>query len=189
MDDYPPEAPRDDQTVVLREQIPTPMVSDEIWKLLLDRSRIPDTLVHMMKGDVWIVYERDGEIKGRWEQKGLPLMNERGIRFFTPLFYSSVTPDKLATFLTEDEVNRMVMNMMENVVDIISERGEEFEIPASNRSYVVKLIEDAYFIGLTASRKGTILQALKPMYERKEVVSPQREKQGTSIVPSFLRGD
>jgi hypothetical protein len=112
-------------------------------------------------------------------------MNDEGIRFFTVLFYSSVTPDKLTTFITDQEVNRMMRHMMEAVIDVIVERGDEFQVPASNRSYVALLIEHSYFMALTASRKGTMLKALKPAYERREVYTPQKEPSQGFKLPFF----
>jgi len=177
----------EDATDTIHEEIPTPVISDEIWKLILDRSKIPEVMLHMLKGEVWVVEEtKDGELVGKWIQKGEPLMNEKGIRFFTPLLYSLVTPDKLATFITEQEVNRLTLEMMEAIIDVIEERCDEFEIPASNRSFVCRILEHFYFLSLTASRKGTILNALKPAYERKELYSPMQKKRG--FMPTFLGG-
>lgn len=181
-----PDYPRN-TTDLVREEIPTPVMSDEIWKLILDRSRIPETIIHMLKGEVWIVKDNNGQLVGSWEKRGEALMNDRGIRFFTPLLYSAITPDKLTTFITEEETNRMVKDMMESIIEVIWERGDEFEIPASNRSYVCRMIEHYYFLSLTSSRKGTILNALKPAYERKEVYSPN-PRPGKFKMPSFLGG-
>jgi len=173
---------------LVHDELPIPAVSDEIWKLILDRTRVPESLIHMLKGEVWAVsYDKENNPVGKWEKRGESLMNEAGIRFFTPLIYSTVTPDKLATFLTEDEVNRMTREMMETIVQIIHEKGDEFEIPASNRSYVTRLLEQNYFLSLTASRKGTILEALKPMYERREIYTPQQKRRGLGL-PTFLGG-
>ena len=181
--DYNPEI-RDN---FVREEVPVPAVSDEIWKLILDRTKMPEMLVHMLKGEVWVTREVKGEIVGNWEQRGDPLMNEHGIRFFTPMIYSIVTPDKLTTNISEDEVMRLMKMIMEPVIEVIHERGDEFGIPASNRKYVTRQIEWNLFMGLTASRRGTILAALKPMYERKEIYTPQ-QKGGGFKMPSFLGG-
>jgi len=170
------------------EEMPTPVVSDEIWKLILDRSKIPGDLAHKLAGEVYIVKEnKKGELIGRWVEAGKPLMNKEGIRFFMSILTSAMTPDKLATFLTELEVNRMAKDMTKTIIYIIAERGDEFEIDASNRSYIVETFDHFYFANLTSSRKGTILNALKPMYERKEVYTPM-PKQGRLKLPSFLGG-
>jgi hypothetical protein len=172
---------------VVREQIPTPVISDEIWKLILDRSKTPEMLIHLLKGEVWITRQRDKEITGAWERKGEPLMNDKGIRFFTTFLYSSSMPDKLVTFITEEEVNRLVREMIHAIIYIIQERGDEFDIAASNRSYITRLLEQNYFLSLTASRKGTILAALKPMYTRQEIYNPSQKERRFGM-PSFLGG-
>lgn len=163
---------------VIQDEMPTPIVGDEIWKLILDRSSIPEVIIHNFKGEVWMRKWNDkkAEWEGWWEEKGEKLMNERGIRFFSSFLYSAMSPDKLVTFLTEDEVNRMALEMTKRVIYIIGERGEEFEIAASNRGYIIALLDHYYFTNLTASRKGTILNALKPSYERKEIYTQQPRK-------------
>jgi len=172
---------------VVREQVPAPVVSDEIWTLILDRSKTPEMLIHLIRGEVWVTRQEGKKITGTWEQKGESLMNEKGIRFFTSFVYTLGTPDKLVTFITEEETSRLVREMTHAIIAIIHERGDEFEIAASNRSYVTRLLEQNYFLSLSASRKGTILQALKPMYTRQELYQAQPKERGIKL-PSFLGG-
>jgi hypothetical protein len=171
---------------IVRETMPIPQISDEIWKLILDRNKTPEMLIHLIKGEVWVTRQKGKEITGAWEKRGEQLMNDKGIRFFTPFLYSTSMPDKLVTFITEEEVNRLVREMIYAIIAIIHERGDEFEIAASNRSYIVRLLEQNYFLSLTASRKGTILQALKPMYTRSEIY--QQAPKEHARLPSFLGG-
>ena len=172
------------QAGTVSEQVPIPAVSDEIWKLILDRSQIPETMIHMLKGEVWVTsQDKDGNVSARWEPRGLPLMNETGIRFFSSFLYSSMSPDKLATRLTELEVNQRAHDMTKALILIVAERGNKFGIDPSNRTYIVRILDDFYFSNLTASRKGTILDALKPAYERIEHYSPA--KQSSSFLPGI----
>ena len=167
---------------IVSEQLPLPPMSDELWKLILDRQHVPETLVHMLKGEVWEVREiiEDGSPvrKGSWVARGRSLMNDAGIRFFTPFIYSTVTMDKLTTKLTEEEVNRLVREMMSSVVTVIWERGDEFEIEAADRSYIVRMLEQNYFIGLTASRRGIMLDTINRGYHRDERVTVTPKKDG-----------
>ena len=177
-----------DRPNFVKEEVPTPMVSDEIWKLILDRSEIPETLIHTLKGEVLVTEtDKDGIMKGRWEARGDPLMNEKGIRFFTPLLFSIVTPDKITTVITEEELNRMMREMMTALIDVIVENGDDFGIPASNRNYVMRILEWNMFMSLSGSRKGTMLQALRQIYERREITSPAQKKGGLKL-PSMLGG-
>ena len=169
-----------DERQIISEQMPLPPMSDDLWKLILDRQSVPETLVHMLKGEVWEVREEliDGVAtrKGRWVAKGVPLMNDTGIRFFTVLIYSTVTLDKLTTKLTEDEVKRLVREMIEEVIAVLWERGDEFGIEAAHRGFIERLLEQNYFIGLTASRKGIILETLNRGYSREERVTSDGKK-------------
>jgi len=188
MPESPVQQPRDYPTrEYVHDEVPSAPVSDEIWKLILDRSKIPEVMSHTLKGEVWAIQEVGGKLVGGWIKRGESLMNEKGVRFFSSFFFSAMTPDKLATFFTEEEVARMARDMTKAIIYIIAERGDEFGIEAANRTYIVELLDHFYFSNLTASRKGTILAALKPAYERKEIYSPQRER-GKLRLPSFLRG-
>lgn len=167
--------PDERPTDVIYEDMPTGTPSDEIFKLLLDRSKMPEIMSHTLKGEVWAIEEKKGNLIGSWVKRGEPLMNEKGIRFFSSFFFSAMSPDKIATFLTEAEVNRMAKDMSREIIYIIVEKGDIFGIDPSNRSYIVELMDHFYFANLTASRQGTILKFLKPTVERKEIYTPRRE--------------
>lgn len=170
------------------EDLPMGTATEEVWKLLLDRSHTAERMISLLKGEVVVpMKNKDGTYSWRYEKKGEPLMNEQGVRFFTPHIYSSCTPDKIATLISEEEANRLVREMSETLVDIIEERGDEFEIPASNRSYVLRLLEQNYFLALTASRKGTILNAITKGVERREYYAPM-PKQKRFNWPTLLGG-
>jgi hypothetical protein len=171
----------------ITQEVPTPVPSDEIWKQILDRSKIPDAVIHMFKGEVWEDGLKDGIPYGKWIQLGDPLMNDIGIKFFTPILYSLVTTDKLTTFISEEEFNRLMREFMEMVIYVIIERGNEFGIPASNRDVVARLLEQYAVFAYSASRKGTILNALKPSYTRSETYTPNKP-QGGFKWPNFLGG-
>ena len=169
------------------QEIPTPAQSDEIWKLILDRNKIPDSIIHMLKGEAWEDGLKEGVPYGKWVQVGDPLMNDKGIKFFTPVLYSVVTQDKLTTFISDEEFNRIMHEFMDMVVYVIMERGDEFGIPASNRDVITRILEEYAVFSFSASRKGTILAALKPAYTRTELYSPNRG-QGGMRWPSLLGG-
>jgi len=170
------------------EDLPMGTATEEVWKLLLDRSQTAERMISLLKGEVVVPYkDAEGNPAWRMEKRGDPLMNEKGVRFFTPHIYSSCTPDKIATFISEEEANRLVREMSETLVDIIEERGDEFEIPASNRSYVLRLLEQNYFLALTASRQGTILKAITKGVERREYYAPM-PKQKRFNWPTLLGG-
>jgi len=160
----------------IQEAFPTPPLDPEIWKLILDRSQIPEILIHTLKGEVWVTVQDDAGkvVSGRWEKRGEELMNDKGIRFFSSFLYSAMSPDKLATFITDEEAKMRAKIMYKNIIILIAERGMEFGITDANRTYICDLLDDFYFMNLTASRKGTILNTLKPMYERKEIIAPRQ---------------
>ncbi len=166
---------------MIEEQMPSP-VSEEIWKLILDRSKTYDIIIHLLKGETLVMQKNDdGDYIYNWVKTGEPLMNDMGAKYFSTVIYSCMTPDKITTFFSGDEVNGMVLDMMEALVDIIEEWGEEFSIAAANRNIIITLIEHFYFSNLTGSRKGTILDALTMGYERKEIYSTPQQKKGFSF--------
>lgn len=162
----------------VNESIPFPALSDETVRLILDRTNAAEQMIRLMKGEVWVVRkDEDGNPVGAWESRGDKMMNDEGIKTFTLLIYSTVTPDKLVTNISEDEVNRLVREMMSAVVDLVWERGDEFEIPAANRSYLIRLLEQNLFLSLSASRKGTLIKALRNQISRDEKVTYTPERQ------------
>ena len=170
----------------VNEEVPTPPISDEVWKQILDRRQIPESFIHTLKGERGTFTEKDGYIYPSWESDGMPVMNDIGINVFKPFIYSVVTVDKLITRITEEEVNRLMRDMMKAIVKIIAERGDEFNIPPSGRNLVVQMFEQYCFMNLTASRRGTLIDVLKPTFERKEVYTPQQRPRFK--FPSFLGG-
>jgi len=163
-----------------REEIPVPPISDDTWKLILDRSNVPMRIQHEFLGEMW-VYDVDSYGKlipgsGRWEEKGAPLMNEHGARFFTSVLISAMTPDKITTWLTDAEVSSMCASIRKTVIFLIGEREDEFEINPSDRRLILDIIDHYYFSNLTASRKGMMMRAMKPTIERRETLSvPKKE--------------
>lgn len=166
------------QTDSSRDEIPTSPVSDDIWKLILDRQHVALDMINMLKGVSYIVKrdEKTGRVYGEYVRTGVPVMNEKGINFFSPMFYASMSPDKLTTNISDSEVSIMMREMMYSVIDVIAEMGDDFGIAASNRSFVLLQIEHFYFMALTASRRGTILNALKPTFRREETYTPQKKE-------------
>jgi hypothetical protein len=173
-----------------RDELPISPIPEDIWKIILDRQGIPENMVHMLRGEVGVPsISPSGKRYIKWEQRGDPLMNDIGIRFFTPLFYSATSPDKLVTNISDEEVNTMMKEMMMAVIYVIIERGDEFGIPPSNRSFVLLQIEHFYFMALTASRRGTILNVLKPTFKREETFTPQKVEKKSRWNPlTFLTG-
>ena len=67
-------------TNIVSEDMPLRPMTDDIWKIILDRQHVPETLIHMLKGEVWVVTEELDEDKnpvqkGGWVARGRPLMN------------------------------------------------------------------------------------------------------------------
>lgn len=162
------------------EEMPLPPISDEIWKMIIDRSSIPAILNRILRGFVW-VSKPDG--KGEWQQLGEEMVNKKGIKFILTVLISSMSVDKIATMLNDSEVREMAGRMRDNVIDVLTVRGEEFAINPSNMTFIVDLVDMFFFANLTAARGGVILKALKPSYERKEVVATTQKKGILSKLP------
>jgi hypothetical protein len=168
----------DEPSDIIREEMPLPPVSDTVWEMILDRNKMLETMLHILKGEVWVTQWDAGkeEMVGNWQQKGEALMNDKGIRFFSTFLYSAITPDKLMTRITEEEANDRCRAMAEEIILVITERGKEFDIKAANRGFLVRLMDDYYFMALSGSRRGTLLEALKPTYHREERYTPEPQK-------------
>ena len=173
----------------IREQVPIQQVSSEVLKFILDRRTIAETLKHQLKGETRVeVTGDDGEVKIEWRKTDEEMVNDLGARYLGSLLNHSLNQNMIASFITDDETKIFTEEFGHIVVDTIIERGNEFEVNAANRSTVVKIVEDTYFMAMTASRNGTLLKAIKPTVERKEVYTPQKDDKPGFNWPLFGGG-
>ena len=174
-----------------KEELPLSPISDDILKLILDRQRVSLDMINMIKGVSFIVRKDDetGKVYGEYVKTGDPIMNEKGINFFSTFFYSAMSVDKLTTNISEEEMSIMMKEMSFAITDVIAERGEEFGIDASSRSFLLLQIEHFYHMALSGSRRGTIINLLKPIMRREETYTPQQQqKKSIWSLPTFLKG-
>jgi hypothetical protein len=175
-----------------KDELPISHVGDDIWKIILERQRLASDLINLYSGIVGIPdIDKNGKAYIRYERVGKPRMNEKGIQFFKPIIYSAMTPDKLVTNITDEEVKAMMKEFMYAFIDTIVEKREEFEIDPSDMSMLSVNTDHFYFLALSGSRRGTLLAVLKPTFKREETYTPQKsEKTGLlSHMPTFLGGN
>ena len=153
--------------------------SPDLWKMIIERQDIGSRLRHILSGDV--------EVNGKWESLGSPYANAKGIRWFMTVVSSYLSVDKLLTDLSEEEVNDMAMRIGFDVIDKIAMCWEEFDIKKSDMFTIVDIINDFVFTALSASREGTLLEAMKPTYRRLETYKPEEGKRKFSWIPFFGR--
>jgi len=177
----------DNKSDIISEEVPLPMLSDEVWKIILDKSNQADRFIHLLRGEVFQTWEeKDGTRRAAWIKKGNALVNERGIEDLAPIIYSMTTPDKTVTNITPEEVSRLVREMLESLVYMVHEYGDEWEIEAGKRSFVIRMLEQQYFLALTGSRRGFTMGIIKPTLHREEKYTPvQPEKRGLRL--PFMR--
>lgn len=177
------------------QNMPAPQANPELWLHILDRESLGDTLIHHLKGEIFQrhnIFNPDTkqliDQSGEWVPAGDPLMNDVGIRAFTPIISSIATHDKITTFITPEELNRLVKEVVDNTIYIIIEMGDAYGILPSNRSMVLQEFEHFAFFAYSASRQGTILEAIKPTYTRNESYTPIKQ-QGGFKWPAMLGGN
>lgn len=171
--------------VEVHEERPMPAISDELWTMILDRSTMAANIINLLKGYVHSYEYKDGEVTVGWVQSGEKMMGDDGIRLFSTIIHSAITPDKLITHITEEEAGERSREMAKEIILIIAKRGKEFEINRDNWSIIRKIMDDYYFFAMTGSRRGTLIELIKPTYERKETITPRRDKPG--MLGGFLR--
>jgi len=173
------------QTTYTAEERMPRILTDDVLKMIIDRSSTYDSIIHQFRGDVLVPKEVSHDGKKRmmfvWEPGKDALMNKAGVDAFCSLLYNAMSPDKIVTNLSDEEVKDMAWEMVNVVIDLIEEKGEEFGIEPANRNIIVKLIDDFYFVNLTASRRGTIIDVLKQGYERKEVATQTKPQGGLGL--------
>ncbi len=161
---------------IVTEEVPMPLVSDEILKIILDRAEIANYIVNTFKGVVISGYAEDdaGVLKPVMEKSGIEYMNPEGIKFVRTFLHAAMSPDKLVTRLSEDEVLEMMKIEADMLTFMLGENAKRFGIDPSYRDFIFNTLLNFTFTNLTSSRRGTLLESvLKQGYERKEIYTPQ----------------
>jgi len=168
-----------------RESVPVGFPSEELWKFILDREKIPQRLMMQLKGFRYVYSEE----AGKWvhEKIGDPWMNDKGVKWVISVISPYCEPTTTVTKLTKEEVNDMTKEIMNSVVAKFEQCWEEFKIRKSNLLAITRLIEQIIFLNLSASREGTILESIIPRYAIQEIYKPE-EKKSRWRFPSFFGG-
>lgn len=161
------------------EEFGQPLVqSPDLLLFLLNRTEIANLLSHQLKGEFY------NEKNEKWEQKGMPLMNDEGIKWFCTLISSYLSVDKIATRFEEEEVKRMAMSIRLDIVNKLTLCWKGFKINMSDLDTIVDIIDHYVYASLSASRNATILNFMKPTFKRVETYGPGKQKsKWSSLIP------
>ena len=178
MTDAPPQQVRREE---IKEQIPYGVVSEELWKFILDREKLPDRVKHELRGDRYIYS------KQTWERAEKPRINDDGVDWIMSIISPYCDVAFTTTNLSKEEVNRFTKEMMWAIIGKFEQCYKEFGIADSDLLPVTRLIEQVIFLNLSASREGMIIGQIMPRYSREERYEPMERKGGFwSGFPSFF---
>ena len=163
-------------------------ISPEVWASILDRQTAIENLMRAMAGDkLSYVVDKEGTMQPKWENVGKPLLNKEGRDTLSTFILTAGSVNTIMTNLTEDEVRIRADKFRAEVILLLTEKWREWGMDDSSRSLTTLLLDEFYYTNLTASRRGTLLEVLKPTYKRVE--SQQMQKRpGRLRWPGFLGG-
>lgn len=165
------------------EEVPTGFSSD-LWLYIMSRSQIAENLEHLLKGEIM---EIDGDRK-IYVQRGKSLMNDEGIRWVSTLVSQYVSIDKISTNLDIEEVKMIAAEVRLDMIQKLYTCWTNFDIQKSDLTTILDIVDHFVFLSLTASRDATLLEFIKPTYQRRETFEPQKQNKWYSFLPFFGGG-
>lgn len=165
------------------EEVPTGFSSD-LWLYIMARERIAENLEHLLKGEI---LEIQGDQKV-FVQKGKSLMNDEGVRWVTTLVAQYVSIDKISTNLDVNEVKMIASEMRLDMIQKFFMCWMDFDIKKSDLTTIIDIVDHFVFTNMTSSRDATLLEFIKPTYQRRETFEPQKQNKWYSFLPFFGGG-
>jgi len=110
----------------IKEQIPYGMMSDEMWRMLLDRDKAPSRIAHELAGERYSIEDK------KWNLISDPMLNEEGINWVVGVISQYFDVSAVATDLDENTVKRFTREMMTSILGKFEQCYKEFGIKRSN---------------------------------------------------------
>ena len=137
----------------------------ELTQWQLSPLDIFDSIEHNLKGEVF------NPATNAWEQRGLRLMNDNGIRAVITHLIAGNSKIIYMSNLSEEEVNKMAYGVMSNLGTILGINLRQFEIDQSNFFTVLTLVGNTVFAGLKRAMNGEERRGLTSTRMVREVIT------------------
>lgn len=145
--------------------------NQELTQWQLSPLDIFDSIEHNLKGEVF------NPNKNEWEQRGIRLMNDNGIRAVISHLYAGNSKIIYMSNLTEEEINKMAYNVMGNLSTLLGINLRNFEIEQSNFFTILTLVGNTVFAGLKRALNGEERRALTSTRMVREIITPGADEE------------
>lgn len=109
----------------------------------------------------------------RWITRGdAVLMNDTGIYVVMNLVRSHLYKHVSLSNLTEDEINRIVFDVIVNLIDVLELKYEDYAVDETNLSTIRRIVESTVLTNLKRALGGKAADSLHKSYKSTEVVRP-----------------
>lgn len=154
-----------------------PSFDSDLLMWALNSGDIIEELDHLLRGEFKnITADEKGREMIEWMPHGEPLLNNRGIRMIVTTVASHLTKEKIVTDLPKQDVIRMAKSIRLDIIYLLMQRHEDFEVKQANWDIIVDIVDHYVFSNLCRGSEGTTLNFMKPMIKRVETMKAEKEK-------------
>lgn len=161
----------DDFSESTQEHIVSPQISpdfeSESIKFQLSVEELLNRIKKRLLREKYDLKEKD------WVKGKEPLMNEEGVDCIMALLESMLDKNLFLTELKDSHINRIMIDILDDLTDIIMIKYKEFDIDPAHRSTVINMIEHPLYFALCRAGKGLTLRSLQKSHTVRETVVKQ----------------
>lgn len=165
-----------------------PTQDREVLLKILNRDEMCEVFYHRLLGEIGILkMDEQGNRVIIWKKTSKALMNKTGADHFMTFILSASSVDKTTTRIQPHELNTRCRRTYKTLAATIGKRYKEFGIDNGheNWAYVLGQLDDFYFFNLSGSRKGTLIDFMKPTMRHVETIGTRplkkREEEKLSL--------
>lgn len=104
------------------------------------------------------------------------LMNDAGIYIVLNLVRSHLYKHVSLSNLTEDEINRIVLDVIINLIDFLELKYEDYGIDETNLSTIRRIVESTVLTNLKRALGGKGADSLHKSYHSTEILRPNEQR-------------
>lgn len=140
------------------EQVSIPSMADvssvhsDFLRFRLDPSPLLRQMQRLIGAKEWVVVkDKDGRERGVWVQdpNRKPLANDQFISEVMTILTGYVNPNTMQGNISEEYAHRICECASEELIFLIAQRSDEYEILEINRDFIWNLIDDMVFLSLS----------------------------------------
>lgn len=136
----------------------------------LEVQDIIEEIEHSLKGEVLILEKSTGRLEWLKTEFSKRLINEKGIASILTILKSRLTKIFVLSYLDQEAIEEMTINIGKNIIDDLYYNWEEYEIEDdAAASHVLALVTDTVYATLCKSKGGTYLKYLRSVQTIQDV--------------------